>query len=189
VKDINRVNQNLILVNSFNNLLRGTVYPAILTYPDRPSVTGVWLDQWSFNQDAADIADNFFNKETGLWFEGAANPWAMSAAGFGIRFDENGTFTWNIAEHSPMVGCESYSAEYITGTATISSDMITFDQDYWRSKFINSCDTSWNVDTEVSTSVIMIPYEISKMYDFSGNEYWQITFTNPDGSEFSFYRR
>lgn len=188
-KDIDRVNQDLILVNSFDNLQSGMVYPAILNYPDLPAVTGIWLDYWSFNHSATDIADDFYNKDTGLWFDGAANPWKMSEAGFGIRINENGTFTWNIAESHSMTGCESYSAEYITGTAMISSGVITFNQEYWRSKFVSACDPSWNMDTEVETSVITLPYEITRMYNaFLGKECWKITFINPDGSTFSFYR-
>lgn len=114
----------------------------------------------------------------------------MESAGFGIRIGENGNFTWTMVEHSPMTGCESYSAEYITGSATISSGTISFNQDYWRSKFINSCDVSQNVDIDVSTSVIELPYQINKMYNaITMEEYWELKFTNPDGSMFSFYRR
>ena len=88
-----------------------------------------------------------------------------------------------------MTGCESWSAEYITGTASIASDEIIFHQNFWRSKFVNSCDPSQNVDMEVTPSDIPLTFKIEKMYDvFSGEEYWQLKFTNPDGSTFSFFR-
>ncbi len=187
---LEQVNENLAQVNTFNNLQKGSVFPETIIEPELPPLTGSWVDQWTFNQHINNIADNYYNQQTGTWFEGAANPWAMNPAGFGIHFAENGDFTWTIAEQSPMSGCESWSAEYITGTATIAPGMITFNQDYWRSKFINSCDETWNVDTEVSTSVISLPYKIEKMYNvWTYEEYWKLTFTNPDNSTFSYYRR
>lgn len=189
-KVLENVNHNMVLVNTFENLGRGSVFPTILSYPDRPSVTGVWLDEWSFSQRLNTVADDFYNRQTQTWFDGAPNPWTMSPPGFGIRFDENGNFTWTAAEHSPSTGCESYSAEYMTGSATVSADRISFDQNYWRSKFINSCDETQNVDIEVAPSVISLPYEIFRLYDmFSGEGYWGLKFTNPDGSTFSYYRR
>lgn len=191
LKTSNQVNQNITQVNTFVDLQKGPVYPELQHEPELPPVTGVWVDGWSFQQNFNDIQDNFYNKESSIWFGGAPNPWSTgSAKGMGIRFHEDGSFTWLIAEHSPSTGCESYSAEYITGSTTIEADVLTFNQDYWRSKFVNSCDPSQNVDLDITPSPIQLPYEIEKMYDvFTGEGYWVLTFTNPDGSRFSFYRR
>jgi len=187
---LEQVNEDLAQVNTFNNLQKGSVFPETIIQPELPPLTGIWVDQWTFNQHINNIADNYYNPQTGTWFQGAANPWAMNPAGFGIHFAENGNFTWTIAEQSPMTGCESWSAEYITGTTTVTPGTITFNQDYWRSKFINSCDETWNIDTEVTTSVISIPYKIEKMYNvWTYEEYWRLTFTNPDNSTFYYYRR
>ncbi len=184
------VNENLEQVNTFNNLQKGSVFPDQVIEPELPPLTGSWVDQWTFNQHINTVADNYYNQQTNTWFEGTANPWAMSTAGFGIHFDESGNFTWTVAEQSPMTGCESWSAEFITGTATFSSGVISFSQDYWRSKFINSCDETWNVDTEVTPIDISLPYKIEKMYNvWTNEEYWRLTFTNPDNSTFSYYRR
>jgi hypothetical protein len=190
-KSITSVNADVVTVNTFENLQKGSVFPTVLNYPDMPEVTGEWVDYWSFNQGFSSISENFYNSQTGIWFAGAATPWEMnSGKGVGIRFDENGGFIWTIAEHSPMTGCISYSAEYITGTANIASDKITFDQNFWRSKFINSCDPSQNVDTNVTTFQLELPYTIAKMYNlFTGEQYWAIIFTNPDNSTFSLYRK
>lgn len=187
---LDQVNETLEQVNTFNNLQKGSVFPESIIVPELPPLTGSWVDQWTFNQHINSVADNYYNQQTNTWFEGAANPWAMSSAGFGIHFDESGNFTWTVAEQSPMTGCESWSAEFITGTATFTSGVISFSQDYWRSKFINSCDETWNVDTEVTPIDISIPYKIEKMYNvWTNEEYWRLTFTNPDNSTFSYYRR
>jgi hypothetical protein len=187
-KSINGLNTNVTVANTFSNLQKGLIFPA--QFEDLPPVTGVWLDLWSFNRNAGNIANNIYNTNTGIWFGGADNPWAIADASFGIRIEENGHFTWTIAEHSPMTGCESYSAEFITGQATVSSGAISFQQEYWRSKFVNKCDESQNVDTGVTPSEIILPYTINKMYNvLTGEQYWELKLTNPDNSTFSFYRR
>lgn len=189
-KSLERINGNVALVNNFENLASGRVFPTPVGDPDQPPVAGVWLDQWSFNQGANAITANFYNQQTGTWFNGASNPWTMASAGFGIQIDENGNFTWTIAEHSPMIGCESYSAEYIMGKAAVSPDKISFDIEYWRSKFINSCDETQNVDTGVTPFELSLPYQITKVIRANSEEvYWQLKFKNPDNSTFSFYRR
>lgn len=187
-KQIDNINSNFVLVNTFNNLQNGKVFPVIINYPDRPAITGTWLDRWSILGGKNEIASDFYNKETGAWFDGATNPWTMSDAGFGISINEDGGFTWLIAEHSPWSGCESYSAEYITGNAVTYPDMISFDLKYWRSKFINSCDETQNVDTEVELFELSLPYQLNKVNLGSGQEFWELKFFNPDNSTFSFYR-
>ena len=190
-KTIDQVNENIAHVNTFVSLNEGAMYPEIQQSPELPPLTGVWLDEWSFQQQFDDIQDNFYNKETATWFGGAANPWTTgSQKGMGIRFHGDGNFTWLIAEHSPWTGCESYSAEYITGTTSVTSNVLTFNQGYWRSKFVNSCDPTQNVDIDVTPSEIPLTYKIEKMYNlFTGEGYWVLTFTNPGGSQFSFYRK
>jgi hypothetical protein len=187
-KTISQVNANMTTVNTFIALQKGIVFPEIPDPTPLPSLAGVWLDEWSFNKDYKNIHDNFYNADTQTWFGGADDPWAAEK-GIGILFDDNQNFTWLIAEHSPMTGCESWSSEYITGTTTVAANEITFHPDYWRSKFINSCDPSQNVDTEVTPSDIPLTYKIEKMYNvFSGAEYWELKFTNSDGSTFSYFR-
>ena len=187
-KSSSSINANVIAANTFSNLQRGWVFPEQLE--DVPPLAGIWLDQWSFNHNAEDIANNLYDRNTGTWFGGAANPWAMTAVSFGIRIEDNGRFTWTIAEHSPMTGCESYSSEFITGHATVASNVISFEQDYWRSKFVNKCDESQNVDTDVTPTVFVLPYTITKMYNvLTGEQYWELKLINPDNSTFSLYRR
>ena len=191
-KTTNQVNANIKEVNTFSELEKGSIFPDLVPSPGTPSLTGAWMDEWSFMQRFSSIHDNFYNRETQTWFAGAANPWAMeeNGKGMGIYFDGDLNFTWLIAEHSPATGCESYSAEYITGTGTATAETLTFNQDYWRSKFINSCDESQNVDMDIQPSAIILSYKIEKMYNvFTGEGYWALTFTNPDNSTFSFYRR
>lgn len=187
-KKIENVNSDFVNVNTFSNLQNGKVFPVVINYPDRPSITGVWLDRWSILGGKNEIANDFYNKETGAWFNGATNPWIMNDAGFGISINEDGSFTWLIAEHSPWVGCESYSAEYITGNVITYPDMISFDMHYWRSKFINSCDETQNVDTEVEVFELSLPVQLSKVNLGNGREFWELKFFNSDNTTFSFYR-
>jgi hypothetical protein len=185
----NQVNQNVAEVNTFQNLQKGAIFPQMID-PNAPPLTGTWLDAWSFGRGVTDIADSFYDVQAAVWFAGAANPWAMTAAGFGIRFEADGGFIWTVAEHSPIIGCESYSAEYMTGNVSATSSTISFDQEHWRSKFINSCDASQNVDTWVTPSLVELPYTIVKRFKASTNEvFWELKFTNPDGSTFSYFRK
>lgn len=186
-----QVNADIATVNTFANLIKGSVLPNKLNYPDWPSLSGHWVDQFTLTKEHTQVELDYFNQETGTWFLGAANPWAMtSGKGTGLFIDDNGNFVWSIAEQSPMSGCESYSAEYITGKTIITDDVITFNQEYWRSKFINACEPDQNVDIEVETSQIPIRYEIEKMYNvFTGEAVWRLKFTNPDNSVFFLYRK
>lgn len=187
-KTIGSINTDVHVVNTFINLQKGSVFPA--PTEDLPPIDGVWLDRWSFNHSKDEIGSSLYDKNSGTWFAGAANPWAMQNASFGIHIEEDGRFTWTIAEHSPMTGCESYSAEFITGQASIATGTITFQQDYWRSKFVNKCDETQNVDTEVTPTEFVLPYAITKMYDvLTGEKYWELKLTNPDNTTFSYYRR
>jgi hypothetical protein len=187
-----QVNENMALVNTFGNLAKGLVLPKILLHPDRPSLVGDWVDQWSLIKGIAQVDENYYAKETGTWFHGAADPWSIpSGKGMGISIAENGDFVWAIGEHSPMTGCPSWSAEFITGTINVTDETITFSQEYWRSKFVNSCEPDQNVDMEVTPSDIVLKYEYNKLYNvFTGEvSSWELKFFNPDGSSFSFYRK
>lgn len=188
IKSVSSLNTNVMAINTFTNLQKGPMFPAPIH--DVPPVTGVWLDQWSFNRNADSIFDNLYDRSTGTWFGGAVNPWAIPGASFGIRIDVDGKFIWTIAEQSPMTGCESYSTEYITGKTVVSPSTISFQQDNWRSKFVNNCDESQNVDTDVTPTEFVMPYSINKMYNvLTGEQYWELKLTNPDQSTFSYYRR
>lgn len=191
LKTVSQVNGNVATINTFTDLQKGVMFPEAVESPEHPPLTGLWLDQWSFQQNFSDIQNNYYNDVTHEWFGGAANPWSTETGkGMGIRFSDDMTFTWLIAEHSPVTGCESYSAEYITGTTALSGDQITFNQDYWRSKFINSCDPTQNVDMDVTPSPIVLRYEIAQKSNlWTGELFWELKFSNPDGSSFSYYRR
>jgi hypothetical protein len=186
-----RINADVVQVNTFENLSKGYVFPSALYYPDRPALTGAWVDWWSFNQNIASVSTNFYNRETGSWYNGAPTPWTMNTnEGIGIHIDEHGRFIWSAAEHSPWTGCEAYSAEYMEGTVVVHNEKVIFYQEYWRSKFVNSCDPAQNVEMEVAPDEVHLPYEITKMYNMlTGEGYWQLKFTNPDGSTFAYYRR
>lgn len=184
-----RLNQDVLTANTFLNLVLGPMFPQDTEEP-KPPVEGVWLDKWSFQQGALTLRDNFYNEDSDVWFEGAVRPWDMNGASFGLSISANGDFTWTVAEHSPNVGCMSYSAEYMIGNASVENNKVTFAQTYWRSKFVNSCDESQNVDITITPTEIEIAYEIVRASNpYSGETYWELKFKNPDGSTFSYYRK
>ncbi len=185
-----QVNEDVVSVNAFANLAKGWVYPAILHYPDLPSLSGEWLDYWSFSNGKSGVASDFYNATTQTWYGGAASPWAMAGSiGMGLRINDDKSYTWAIAEHSPMTGCESYSTEFITGSVIWTEETVTFTEAFWRSRFINSCDPSQNVDMNVTPGAMTLSYTITKMFNvITGAEYWELKFVNPDNSTFSLYR-
>jgi hypothetical protein len=185
-----RVNTDIVSVNSFSNLVSGNVK---LYSTDAPnfSITGEWMDEWSFNHKYS-FDDKFYDRQSNRWFRGATSPWTMNPkAGFGLKINANGSYIWTIAEHGPQAGCgNSYSAEYITGTVTASGFTLTFQENYWRSKFHNPCDMSQSVDMNVQPGGMSLRYEISQMYDvFTGDPFLQMKIFNPDGSSFTYYKR
>ncbi len=185
-----QVNADIAAVNAFASLTKGWVFPTILHYPYLPLLTGEWLDYWSFFNGKTGIAPNFYNAATQTWYGGAASPWVMAGTlGMGLHISEDKSYTWTIAEHSPMTGCESYSSEFITGNVTWTDETVMFTEDFWRSRFINSCDASQNVDIDVTPGAMTLSYTITKMFNVStGAEYWELRFINPDNSTFSLYR-
>jgi hypothetical protein len=186
----NQLNDDVATTNTFASVALGKVFPTETGWPAKPPVAGLWLDWWSFNAGASALSNSFYNQQTGVWFGGVARPWDMPASGFGILIDENNRFTWTAAEHAPFNGCASFSAEYMIGIANITPTRILFDQEYWRSMFINGCDASQNVDTSVETSVVDLPYEINWHNGQAGGDgYWELKFRNPDASTFSYYRK
>lgn len=186
-----QINENVAQVNTFTNLAKGVVLPRNLMFPDRPAIIGDWVDQWSLNKGLKEINTEYFSTNTTTWFSGASSPWTINnGKATGIRIQGDGRFTWAIAEPSPMTGCESWSAEYITGTVSVTEETITFHQDFWRSKFINACQPDQNVDMEVTPSDITVRYEYDKLYNLlTGEMTWVLKFTNPDGSTFALYQK
>ncbi len=185
-----QVNEDIVTANVFHNLAKGWVYPAALQYPDMPSLTGQWLDQWSFFNGKTSVASDFYNVESGTWYGGATSPWTMAGTqGTGLYIGDDKSYTWAIAEHSPWVGCESYSSEFITGNLTWTDETVTFTEDFWRSRFINSCDPTQNVDINVTPGSMTLRYTITRLVNMiTGKEYWELKFINPDNTTFSLYR-
>ena len=186
-----QLNEDITLANEFVNLAKGNVFPQIIEFPDLPSLTGEWLDEWSFQNNRTSPSDKFYDEGTEIWFEGAADPWTMpSDKGFGIVITEDQTFIWAAAKVTTWTGCENYNAEFMKGSVAWDDETITFTQTYWRSKFRNVCDPSQDADLEVETGVIALPYRIEKMHNpITSEEFWKLTFTNPDNTTFSYYRK
>lgn len=189
--NVENVNSDIASSNIFASTPAGVVFPEVLANPSPPSLSGIWVDQWSFNQKLYHLDENFYNRETGQWFGGAEYPWDPKPnGGFGISFSENGKFSWMIVDrplYDPF--CPSYSAEFITGTYGFDTNTVHLNQEYWRSKFYLSCDQDSNYDGNIETGVIDLRYEIQKIiHPVSGIAYWELKFINPDNSTFSYFK-
>ena len=58
-----QVNANVNEVNTFVNLENGSVFPDMSQSPEKPSLAGAWMDEWSHVQRLSGIHDNFYNRE------------------------------------------------------------------------------------------------------------------------------
>lgn len=186
-----QVNPDITTVNYFDDLVSGA-YNLSFSDPETTTLSGIWVDEWSFNHENFNIEQNFFNTTTNTWFNGAEDPWQMNpASAFGLQINEDGSYLWTIAERSPWTGeCISYSAEYITGNVQEGISQLVFTESFWRTRFYTSCDPEQNVDTNIEPGTMTLRYEINKVYNlFTGMPSWQLKFTNPDNSSFSYYRK
>jgi hypothetical protein len=170
--------------NVFYNLQLGDVKLPIVYEP--VDLTGDWMDWWSVVHDRHVVTENYYDRATGTWFGGAADPWAMTNAGFGLKIKADGKYVWTIAEPSPMTGCPSYSAEHFTGTVQNGPNQLTFIEESWRSKFYFSCDESQNVDMEVQPGQMTLPAETLQETHF-GKKY-DVLKMYSGGSSFKYYR-
>ena len=182
------INADIATANFYDDFIDG--YYKLPFPPETTTLTGQWMDSWSFQASRLEIYENYYDATAALWFNGASSPWLMSGdSGFGLKINEDGSYLWTIAEHSPMTGCNSYSAEYITGNYEQTENEIVFEETYWRSKFVNSCAPDQNVDTDVQSGGMTLRFEINRMYNvFTGAAYWELKLINPDNSFFTYYR-
>jgi hypothetical protein len=190
-KDMANLNGDVLTVNNFENLLQGAIYPAAVQLPDEPSLTGTWVDEWTFLHGKNTIDENLYDRESGKWFGGVADPYSANNAGFGLKIGVDGKFIWTNVQVFPVPECPSHTAEYMTGyAAQLQDNWVTFHLDYWRSMFVSSCDPTMNLDTGVSPELFELRYEINEMFDvFTGERYWELKFFRPDESTYSFYRK
>ncbi len=190
-QQLDRINQDVASSNIFSNFTEGNVFPESMANPEAPSLAGDWVDYWSFTEELYTVDPKLYDRTNNVWFKGSADPWNIaSQQGFGLKIAQNGKFIWTIAErHAFDPNCFSFSAEFITGAITATENQVTFNQDFWRSKFENSCDPEQNSDEEITPGDVPLKYEIIRVYDiFTGRPYWQLKFTNPDNSTFSYFR-
>jgi hypothetical protein len=182
------VNADIATANFYDDFIDG--YYKLPFPPETTTLTGQWMDSWSFHANRLAMYDNYYDAAAGVWFGGASSPWLMSGdSGFGLKINEDGSYLWTIAEHSPMTGCNSFSAEYITGNYEQKENQIVFEETYWRSKFVNSCAPDQNVDTNVQPGGMTLRFEINRMYNlFTGAAYWELKLINPDNSFFTYYK-
>jgi hypothetical protein len=178
------INENVELVNSFTGLAMGNVKQPVVHEP--LTLAGEWLDWWSVWNNHTTINGTFYDRNTGIWFDGAADPWSMINPGFGLKINNDGTYVWTIAEQSPMSGCASYSAEHFTGKVAGTTTELTFIEESWRSKFYFSCDESQNIDIEVQPGQMTLPFESYEEVHF-GKTYTVLKLFS-GGDSFKYYR-
>jgi len=186
-----QVNSDIFAANEFYGLGEGIILPAILMTPDAPALEGHWVDWWSFTNSHLTVDTVLYDRTTNVWYHGASDPWQMNPQqGFGLKISANGNYTWTIAmRHVTDPQCVSYSAEYIKGYQTYTATELMVAEEYWRSRFVNSCAPDQNVDTDVETGSMVLGYQINKLHnDLTGEDYWELRLTAPGNSTFSYYR-
>jgi hypothetical protein len=178
------LNADVETLNTFFDLPLGHVKLPVVHEP--VELTGDWMDWWSVTHDRTVVTENLYDRANGTWFGGAADPWAMTNAGFGLKIKADGKYVWTIAEPSPMSGCASYSAEHLTGTVQNGPNQLTFTEASWRSKFYFSCDESQNVDIDVQPGQMTLPMETLQETYF-GRKY-DVLKLYSGGTPFKYYR-
>lgn len=178
------LNENAETVNQFNNLLLGNVKMKVVYEP--VELAGDWMDWWSVTHDRHEVSVSLFDRATETWFGGAADPWSMTNAGFGLRINSDGSYVWTIAMPSPPTGCVSYSAEHFTGQVQNSPNALTFVEASGRSKFYFSCDESMNVDMDVQPGQMTLAIETLQETHF-GKKY-DVLKLYSGGESFKYYR-
>lgn len=190
-KSLANLNGDVLTVNTFENLSQGNTYPAPPPPRVKPSLTGTWVDQWTLNHQKSTIDENLYDRETGKWFGGVADPHSAENAGYGLMISPDGKFIWTNVEYFGVFECPSYTADYMTGnTMVLPNNVVTLNLTYWRSMFFSSCDATLNLDTGVETSPVTLQYEINEMFNvWTGEFFWELKFFRPDNSTFSLYRK
>ncbi|WP_224998472.1 hypothetical protein [Cesiribacter sp. SM1] len=194
-----QLNADVASTNSFHGFEQNPLRLKLnqtTTDPEVPSIevlAGEWVDGRSMAAKAYSIDEKFYDRAAGQWFRGAGDPWSMNPkTGFGIKIAADGSYTWIIAESHPMTGCgTSYSAEYLLGKVSIRQSYgvreLHFRESYWRDFFYNACDTSQNVDWEVTPGELALKYQISRM-NYAGVDCWVLKIINPDNTFFEYYK-
>jgi hypothetical protein len=186
-----QINAKVTTVNSFHNLYSGD-YKLTFADTNAAQLAGVWLDQESLRNGYA-FDDKLYDQAANRWFGGASSPWTMSPrAGTGLKITHDGSYIWTIImAHDPIPDCGvPYDSEYITGQVTAEGNQLQFQESYWRSKAVNPCDASQSADINITPGSMSLRYEISKAYEIgTGEAMWELKFTNPDGTTFSYYKR
>jgi hypothetical protein len=181
-------NDNIHTGNNFISTTLGSV-----KFPEQrqsTAIAGEWVDESSFDAKNYSINENFYNRQTGQWFEGTDNPWTMSPqSGFGLKIDASGNYVWTIALQHSQLECIAWSAEHLTGHVTADGEFLNFVESSWRSKYVNSCTPEENVDMEVQPGQMQLPYEIGQESNvFTGEQYWVLSITS-GGQTFKLYKR
>lgn len=181
-------NEDIYTGNTFVLTTLGSV-----KFPEQPqpvTIAGEWVDEFSFYQGNFLINENFYNRQTGQWFEGADNPWDMSPkSGFGLKIDAAGNYVWTIAMRHQNVECIAWSAEHLTGHVAADGQSLHFEERTWRSKYVNSCAPDENIDMDVQPGEMILAYTITKEYNvWTGEAFWVLSI-NSGGQVFKLYKK
>ncbi|AHM61371.1 PKD domain-containing protein [Flammeovirgaceae bacterium 311] len=186
-----RLNANAATANYFNSFPMNHFYKLTSGEATIQQLAGEWFDQTSFRNGYA-LDDKLYDRATNRWFHGAGYPLTMNPRpGAGLKIAQDGSYIWTIIfAHDPVGSCNvPYSAEYITGNVTLSGNQLQFQENFWRSKFSNPCDTSQDVDTDIDTGSMNLRYEINQVVDvITGNPILELKLFRPDGTYFSYFR-
>jgi hypothetical protein len=135
--------------------------------PEMPAnMRGVWLDHWSTSMEYQ-LATEMYNFDTKVWFKGNQAPWDMAPyRGYGISLEQNGNFIWVLGSDGGTGGCQSYTIDFMKGTAVVQDgNTIRFRATARRQRYESTCDPSLNYDRDASGGDFVMSYVLGATQD------------------------
>lgn len=166
----------------------GTTTTSGTTTAEMPAeLRGVWLDHWSTSM-GYELATETYDFETNVWFMGRQDFWDMAPyRGFGISFDQDGNFIWVLGSDGGLVGCQSYSIDFMKGTAVAQNGTIRFHAAERRQRYESTCDPSLNFDRDASGGDFEMEFVVGATQDTGLPT---LRLVNPiDGTTFDYFEK
>jgi hypothetical protein len=148
---------------------------------------GEWLDDWSFTNEF-EFNEKLFNPSTGLWFEGAKDPWSMgSRPGLGLKIYPDGSFVWITLASTGVGGCQSFVVEYLKGTLDFEEEEMIFRPILRRKKYQSTCNPEINFDRNESVAEFRMEYHLLTQDLGNGSMKGVLSLMDDTGNELEYH--
>jgi hypothetical protein len=155
-----------------------------------PQLIGAWRDRWSLSSSSL-IYTDLYNSEKEIWYGGKKSPWDMDPdPANGVYFDEKGNFVWVVLSSTrPYSGsaCWVHAVEFISGTASVTGNKITFYPTVRRQKYTSVCSPGKNYDRDIQKDSFEVEFNVTTLAEADGTQVKVIRLTNPDHTFIEYY--